>query len=134
MNKQNENIDSFIRKVFTLVLFLFLLLALKSKDYSAGSPLHKGPAIEHVFQTDFSAILVEPLSFPGFNNSLVSYNLHPLNNSNTDSFKIICSNNKTNCFLLLGKKRFRDIKTHIFERIPHKVRASLNSEDIPLIS
>jgi|GEM_PF-5186486 len=133
MNRQKENIDLLIRKAFTLGLFLFVLLVFKSTDSSVVESFNKSCTIENAFEIDKSTILVEPLSFPSFDNSLVSCELFSFNNSNNENFKIICSNNKINHLLLLSKKRFIDIKTLLF-LYPHQVRVSLNSDEIPLIS
>jgi len=134
MNRQKENIDLLIRKVFTLGLFLFVLLVFKSTDSSVNESFNKSGAIENPFKIDNSAILIEPLSFPSIDNSLVSCELLTFNNSNNENYKIICSNNKINHLLLFSIQRFLDIKTHLFNLYPHQVRASLNSEEFPLIS
>jgi hypothetical protein len=134
MNRQKENIDLLIRKVFLIGLFLFALLLFKNTNSSVVESFNKSCTIETAFETDNSAILVEPVSFPSFDNSLVSCELFAFNNSNNENYKIICSNNKINHFLLLSNKQFLDIKTHLFYPYHHQVRASLNSEEIPSIS
>ena len=134
MNREKENIDLFLRRIFTLGLLLFVLLIFKGTDRSFTESFDKSGTIENAFEKDYSAILVDPLSFPIIGNSLVSCELPTFNNSNNENYKIICSNNKINHLLLFSNKRFLDIKTHLFNHYPHQVRASLYSEEFPLIS
>lgn len=134
MDKQIENIDAALRKVFIIGLFLVGLLVFKSTDCSGSNSYNKKVTIESTYKTDNSAVLSEILSFSGFDNSLVSSHLFTHNDSNKEHCSIICSNNKTNILLLLSKKRFTDVVTHISEFNPHQIRASLSSDDIPSIS
>jgi len=134
MDRQKENIDLLIRKAFTLGFFLFVLLVFKSSDCSVVDSFNRSVTIEKASEIDYSALLVEPLAFTCFDNSLVSCEIFTFNNGNSKNYKIICSNNKMNLLLLLSKKRFIDIKTHLFDINSRQVRASLNSEKIPLIS
>lgn len=133
MNRQKENIDLLIRNVFILGLFLFVLLVFKSTDSSVTESFNKSCTIE-ISEIDNSAILVEPLFFPSIDNSIVSCELLTFNNSNNENYEIICSNNKINHLLLFSNQRFLDIKTHLFNLYPHQVRASLISEEFPVIS
>ncbi len=134
MISQKEDIIFFVRKAFTFGIFLFILFIFKSTDCTNIDSVYKSDTIEHVSGIDNSAILVEPLSFPKFENSLVSCDLFAFNNSNKDNFKIICSNIKTNHLFRLSKERFIVIKPQIIDLNLYHIRTSLNNEEIPLIS
>jgi len=134
MSKQKENIDFFVKEVFTICLFLFTLFIFKSSDYTNSNSFNKSFTIEHVSAIDNSAILIEPLSFPKFENSLVSCDLFTFHNSNKDNFKIIYSNINTNHLFRLSKERFTIIKPQIIDFNLYHIRTSLTNEDNPLIS
>lgn len=134
MDKQKENMDSFIRKVFVIGFFLFFLFVFKSTGYSDSNSLNNSITIENAIEINNVAILVEPVSFPDFDNSLVFCDLVAINIYNSDNYKIICSNNKANHLIKLCKKRFKDIKIYNFDPDQHQARSSLNNKEIPLIS
>lgn len=134
MSRQKENIDFFIKKVFTIGLFLSILFVFKSIDHTNLNSFNKSDTIEHVSGIYNSAIIVEPLFFPKFDNSLVFCDLFTFNNSNKVNFKIICSNIKTNHLFRLNKERFIVIKPQIISFNLYHNRSSLTNEDISLIS
>lgn len=133
MNRQQENIDLFIRRVFTLGLFLLLLLVFRGTVSAAGS-CSESSTIENTFETGTQAILIAPFPFPGFDNSLVSCGLFTSYKHNNSIYRIICANNRSNQLLLLSKKRFIEIKTHLVVPGSHQVQASLDTGEFPLIS
>lgn len=134
MGKQNENIDFLLRRVFIAVLFLFVLFVFKSKGCTTVNSYNHPATIEHVTGINNSAILVEPLSFPNFENSFVSSALPAFNHSYKGNSILICLNNKTNHLLLLSKERFIEIKHRIIDLNPLHIRASLTNEEDSQIS
>ena len=132
MRKQNENIDLLLRKVFTIALFLFVFFVFKSNGCKAVNSNNHPVAIEQVAGINNSAVLVEPLYFSNFDNSLFSCDLPAFDNNG--NIKVICLNNKTNHLLLFSKERFIEIKAQITDLNPHHIRASLTNEEDSQIS
>jgi len=134
MNRHKKDIDLLIRKVFIFGLFLFVLFVFKSTNSSVAESSNKFNTFEKAFELKKTAILGQTISFKSSDNSKISCELFTFNNTNNKNYKLICSNNRINHLLLFSNQQFLDIKTHVINRYLHQVRASLSSEEIPLIS
>jgi hypothetical protein len=134
MRRQSENIDSLIRALFTIGLFIIVHFAFRSPDCTSSNSSNQGAANEQVSGTGNLGIPAQPISFRGLENSLVTFDTLTYNSDDQENFRIICSDNRTNNLLLLCKERFKEIKPQIIDHHPHLIRASLNNGEVPLIS
>lgn len=133
MNRK-ENIDLVLRRVFTLALFVFALLLFKSTVSPVNGSFNKSDSIEIAFEKDHSAVLVESFSVKGNVNTIAWSKLLTVYNNSIRNYKIICANNAINHLLQLSDHRFWEVKTYTCHRYPHRVRTSLDSGEVPLIS
>lgn len=133
MNRK-ENIDLALRRAFTLALFVFALLIFKSTDSSVNGSFNKSDTMVIAFEKENSAILAESFSITGKVNTIVWSKIFSDNNSSTPNYKIVCAKNAINHLLQLSDHRFWEVKTDTYHRYPYRVRTSLDSGEVPLIS
>lgn len=141
MNRKEENSNLLIGKVVMICLFLFIIFAFKSTGYSDKYSFCQCGRI-HVINVDMSvnldkstihnnsATLSSPISLP----DIPACEIFTLHICNKNNFLLICSNNTTNQLFKNCKERFLVIKPFIFDFDSHPIRASLNNEEISLIS
>ena len=134
MRRQSENIDSLIRALFTIGLFIIVHFAFRSLDCTSYNSYNQGTATEQVSGTGNPGIPAQPISFRGLEKSLVTFAIFTHNSADKENSRIFCSDNRTNNLLLLCKERFKEIKPQIIDHHPHLIRASLNNAEVPLIS
>ncbi len=134
MNRQKENIDFLMRRVLLIFFFLFILFTFKNTDCRKGDSFNSFVSFETVIEIDNSAIPVESISHPDFNNSLVSCELFSSGTSDNNRFRIICSSIKMNLLFRIGTERFLSIKPRLIDVNTCLFLTSSNDGDIPLIS
>ena len=140
MNRKEENINLLIGKVLMICLFVLIIFAFKSTDYSDKYSFCRNGRIINVIDVDKSAnldksaILVSQISSKDFNGSIVACKIFAFNICNKNNFLIICSNNKVNQLLKNCQERFLVIKPQVLDFDSYHIRTSLNNEEISLIS
>jgi hypothetical protein len=136
MDKQKENINSLMRRLLMVGLFMFITFAFKTTDCSAKDSFCSNTHIVHFH--DFgkttiqnnSAILASSVSFP----NIAACELFTLKICSKISFKVIYSNIEANQLLKDCKKQFLEIKPHITDLSLFRIRTSLNTDEISSIS
>ena len=133
MYTNKENIRSFIARITTIGLFLFIIFLTKSSESNNTGFYKHSILIVHVSDVGNKAIPESTVYPPILKSSIVSCEISTLNTCNTNNFRVFTSNRKVNQLLKECRDKFLKIKPLIsdFDSYP---ASSLPKDEIPPIS
>ncbi|MGE0076436.1 MAG: hypothetical protein AB7S48_01100 [Bacteroidales bacterium] len=133
MSRQEDHIDSIIRRIIFLSLFLLTLLAYKG-NYEKYGLFGHSDSIEYTLKANHSATFSFPADFHSPDNSLFSCSLFPSRNFDSINAGLLSVNCSINSLLQTHRERFLRIKPQLLQSELFHIRASLNCDGIALIS
>ena len=134
MNKNFENINTWMGRIFMIALFFIVFSAFTGNNCKNQNPDNQKVAFEYVSSTNNIATEVTFPSLPDFNNGLFTNDCGFLNSQNENRFLILSNNININLLVKICTSRFLNIKRSILKLLPYLIHFSVTGKDYTSIS
>jgi hypothetical protein len=134
MSRREEHIDSMIRRLIFVSLFLLTIVAFKGYHSKSRGLFQSTATIEYTLTANHSATISAPADFQSTDNSLSTCKVLPSRTFENNNLGLLSSNHTANNLLLAYSERFIKIKPQLLQVKLFHIRASLNCDDATLIS